>query len=157
MAFLQWMEDTSFSDWILTSSEGWPLMLTIHAIGLAIVVGVVFSMNLRLLGFYGTIPYSSLNDILRIAWIGIVMNVITGFSIFMTQAVSYVTSVPFLTKMVFIIFGIANLVYTQKVLKREAAAWQAAGAVPRIGYVLAGTSLFFWIVAVITGRLIAYL
>jgi uncharacterized membrane protein len=157
MALLQWMEDTSFSEWILTSSTGWPLMLTIHAIGLAIVVGIVFSMNLRMLGFYGTIPYTSINNFLRIAWIGIVMNVITGFSIFMTQAVSYVTSVPFLTKITFIILGIANLVYMQKVLKREAAGWQAAGGVPRIGYVLAGTSLFFWIVAVITGRLIAYL
>jgi uncharacterized membrane protein len=151
------MEDTSFSEWILTSSSGWPLMLTIHAIGLAIVVGIVFSMNLRILGFYGTIPYTSLKDILRIAWVGIVMNVITGFSIFMTQATSYVTSVPFITKITFIVLGIANLVYTQKVLKREAASWQAAGAVPRIGHVLAASSIFFWIAAVITGRLIAYL
>jgi uncharacterized membrane protein len=132
-------------------------MLTIHAIGLAIVVGVIFSMNLRMLGLYGSIPYTSLHAILRIAWIGIVMNLITGFSIFMTQAVSYVTSIPFLTKITFIVLGVANLVYTQKILKREAAAWQASGTVPTIGRVLAITSLLFWIIAVVTGRLIAYL
>jgi hypothetical protein len=154
---LTWMESTGYSEWILTSSTGWPMMLSIHAIGLAITVGVIFSMNLRVLGLYGTIPYTSLYNLLRIAWIGIVMNVITGFSIFMTQATMYVTSVPFLLKITFIILGIANLVYMLKVLKREAASWQAAGAVPQIGRTLAWTSLFFWVFAVVTGRLIAYL
>ena len=132
-------------------------MLTIHAIGLALIVGIVFAMNLRMLGFYSTIPITSLYEILRIAWIGIVLNVITGLSIFMTQAVSYVHSVPFGLKITFIVLGIANLVYTQKTLRREAAAWQAAGSVPGKGILLAASSLLFWILAVVTGRLIAYI
>jgi hypothetical protein len=157
MAFLNWLESTSYSEWILVSATGWPLMLTAHALGLATIVGVVFSLNLRLLGLYGTIPYTSLHALMSIAWIGIVINVFTGLSIFMTQASSYVTSLPFIVKITFIVLGIANLSYTQKVLKREAAAWQAAGAVPALGLALAGSSLFFWVVAVVTGRLIAYL
>jgi hypothetical protein len=155
--FLTWLEDTSYSEWILTSAEGWPMMLSIHAIGLALIVGIVFAMNLRMLGFYSTIPLTSLYDILRIAWIGIVLNVVTGLSIFMTQANSYVVSTPFRLKMTFIILGIANLVYTQKVLQREAASWQAAAAVPRNGILLAISSLILWILAVVTGRLIAYI
>jgi hypothetical protein len=157
MAFLDWLESTSYSAWILTSAIGWPLMLTAHAIGLAIVVGVIFSLNLRMLGLYGTIPYTSLRELLNIAWIGIVINVVTGLSIFMTQASSYVTSIPFLVKITFIVLGIANLVYTQKTLAQHAASWQTAGTVPQLGRTLALSSLFFWIVAVVTGRLIAYL
>jgi hypothetical protein len=156
-SFLTWLENTGYSEWILTSAEGWPMMLSIHAIGLALIVGIVFAMNLRLLGFYGTIPLTALYDILRIAWIGIVLNVITGLSIFMTQANSYVHSLPFLLKITFIILGIANLVYTQKVLRREAGAWQAAGAVPQKGALLAASSMVFWVLAVVTGRLIAYI
>ena len=155
--FLTWLEETSYSDWILTSAEGWPLMLTIHAIGLALVVGIVFAMNLRMLGFYSTIPITSLHEFLRVAWVGIWLNIVTGLSIFMTQAVSYVHSVPFGLKITFIILGIANLVYTQKTLRREAASWQAAGAVPGKGILLAASSLLFWILAVVTGRLIAYI
>jgi hypothetical protein len=132
-------------------------MLTIHAIGLSLIVGIVFAMNLRMLGFYTTIPLTSLYDFLRVAWIGIVLNVITGLSIFMTQANSYVHSVPFGLKIAFIVLGIANLVYTQKTLQREAAGWQAAGAVPGKGILLAASSLLFWILAVVTGRLIAYI
>lgn len=156
-AFLTWLEETSYSDWILTSAEGWPMMLSIHAIGLALIVGIVFAMNLRMLGFYPTIPLTSLYDILRIAWIGIWLNVITGLSIFMTQANSYVHSTPFILKITFIILGIGNLVYTQKILQREAGAWQAAGKVPQKGVLLAVSSLVFWVLAVVTGRLIAYI
>jgi len=157
MGFLTWLESTGYSEWILTSATGWPLMLTIHAVGLAIIVGVIFSLNLRLLGLYGTIPYTALRGLMNIAWVGIVLNVITGLSIFMTQASSYVTSLPFIVKITFIVLGIANLVYTQKTLDREAVAWETAGAVPPLGMALAGSSLLFWVVAVVTGRMIAYL
>jgi hypothetical protein len=157
MAFLNWLEDTSYSQWILGSLTGWPLMLTLHAIGLAITVGIIFSLNLRLLGLYGTIPYTSLHELMRIAWIGITINVVTGLSIFMTQASSYVTSLPFILKITFIVLGIANLVYTQKTLRLEAGRWQAEGAVPPLGRRLAISSLFLWVFAVVTGRLIAYI
>lgn len=157
MPLLNWLESTSYAQWILTSIPGWPLMLTIHAIGLAIILGVVFALNLRLLGFYESIPYTALHDLMRIAWIGIVLNVITGLSIFMTQASSYVTSVPFLLKISLIVLGIVNLVYTQKTLRREAAAWESAGSAPPVALGLSLSSLVFWVAAVVTGRLIAYI
>lgn len=157
MAFLNWLESTGYAQWILTSIPGWPLMLTFHAVGLAIILGVVFALNLRLLGFYETIPYTALYDLMRIAWIGIVLNVITGLSIFMTQASTYITSVPFLLKISLIILGCVNLVYTQKTLRREAGSWESAGEAPPLALGLSLSSLFFWIAAVVTGRLIAYI
>lgn len=157
MGFLEGLEQTDYAQWILVSSVGWPLMLTLHAIGLAICVGLIFAINLRLLGLYRTIPYTSLNSVLNIAWVGIIMNFITGFSIFMTQASSYVTSIPFIIKFTFIILGCVNVVYTQKVLAREAVGWEAADAVPPVGTALALSSIAFWMIAVVTGRLIAYL
>lgn len=157
MAFLNWLETTSLAQWILISSVGWPLMLTVHAVGLAIILGVIFALNLRMLGFYETIPYTSLYDLLRIAWIGIVLNVVSGLSIFTSQASTYVTSGPFLLKISLIVLGCVNLVYTQKTLRREAPAWQSAGAVPPMAVGLALSSLFFWVTAVVTGRLIAYI
>jgi hypothetical protein len=75
----------------------------------------------------------------------------------MAQATFYVTSPAFLVKITFIILGIANLHYTQKILKREAADWDTAGAVPQLGMILAGCSLLFWTISVVAGRLIAYL
>ena len=157
MAFLTWMEGTAYSEWIVAGLVGWPLMLSMHAVGLAIIVGIMFVLSLRMAGYFKPIPYASLNDLMAFGWIGIALNVFSGFSLFMAQASFYVTSPPFLVKITFVILGIANLHYTQKVLRREAAGWDAAGAVPQLSVVLAGSSLGFWILAVVGGRLIAYL
>lgn len=157
MALLTWLESTGYAQWILVSSAGWPLMLSLHAFGLAIIIGVVFSLNLRMLGLYQSLPYTALHGLLGIAWIGIALNIFTGLSIFMTQASSYVTSIPFIVKITFIVLGIANLVVTRKTLAREAAGWEAAGNAPKQALWLALSSLLFWVIALVTGRLIAYL
>jgi hypothetical protein len=157
MGFLSWLESTAYSEWIVSGLTGWPLMLSMHAVGLAFIVGMMLTLNLRVLGFFKPIPYSSLHGLMGIGWIGIGMNVFSGLSLFMAQATFYVTSPPFIVKITFIILGIANLHYMQKVLKREAADWDAAGAVPQLGLILAGSSLLFWTIGVVAGRLIAYL
>ncbi len=56
MATLRWLEDTAFSDWVLTSTLGFPLMLSLHAVGLIVV------LDLRLLGAFDAISYSLLVD-----------------------------------------------------------------------------------------------
>ncbi len=157
MALLSWMESTAYSEWIVAGLVGWPLMLSMHSVGIAIVVGIVLVLNFRMLGFFRPIPYVAISDLMTYAWIGIALNIFSGFSLFMAQATFYVTNLPFLTKISFVILGIANVYYTQKVLRREAAVWDTSDAVPQISVVLAGTSLIFWVLAVVGGRLIAYL
>ncbi|MDH3420703.1 MAG: hypothetical protein OEQ25_02285 [Gammaproteobacteria bacterium] len=153
---LIWLENTAYSQWILTGLTGWPLVLSMHAVGLAIAVGMVFAMNLRLLGLYTTIPLSSVQGLLGYAWIGIAINIFSGFSLFMTQASYYVTSFPFLVKISAIGLGIVALVITQKKLGKELSSWETGG-ISSQGRNLAIASLALWTLAVVTGRLIAYL
>ena len=156
MGFLTWLESTAYAQWILTGLTGWPLVLTSHAIGLAIAVGTVYAINMRLLGLYKAIPLSSAQELLNLAWVGIGINVISGFSLFMTQASFYVTSFPFLVKISAIILGIIVLVLQQKMMKRELPSWEASGVSAK-GRNMAIASLVLWTLAVVTGRLIAYL
>jgi hypothetical protein len=132
-------------------------MLSVHAFGLALTVGVLLAIGLRLLGFYATIPLTSLGGLLGLAWVGIVLNTITGVSIFMTRASQYISDVPFIVKMVFVVLGSISLAVMQRVLSRDAPGWQAAGHVPALGRRVALSSMLFWTAAVVTGRLIAYL
>ena len=127
-----------------------------HAIGLAIAVGMIFAMNLRLLGLYTSISLESTQKLLTFAWIGIALNVFSGFSLFMTQASYYVTSLPFLVKISAIILGIVALVITQKTLSREISSVDAS-VVSSKSRNLSIASLALWTLAVVTGRLIAYL
>jgi hypothetical protein len=153
---LTWLEGTRFAQWLLVSTIGWPVMLSAHAIGLAIVVGIVIALNLRMLGLYGTIPLTSLHELMQVAWVGVAINLVTGLALFTTQATTYVTSLPFLLKIGFVVLGCANLTIVQRTLRRDGPSWEANGAVPPLGRALAGSSLFFWVMAVVAGRLIAY-
>jgi hypothetical protein len=50
--------------------------------------------------------------------VGILLNAVSGFSIFMTEATRYVTNVPFIVKMIFVAAGSVSLVATQRLLRR---------------------------------------
>jgi hypothetical protein len=156
MGFLMWLEQTAYSQWIVSGLVGWPLMLSTHTVGIALIVGTAFVSNLRLLGFFKQIPISSLHTIMGLGWFGIGLNVFSGVSLFMAQAAFYVTSPPFLVKITFIILGIANLHHSQKILKSEAGNWESNG-IPRQGLILGIAALCFWTLATLAGRLIAYL
>ena len=157
MGFLSWLEGTAYSQWIITGLLGWPLMLSMHAIGLAAVVGITFALNLRVLGFFKPIPYTGLNGLLVYGWLGVIVNAFSGLSLFIAQGTFYVTNVPFLFKITFVILGIVILHLTQRVLREEAATWEDTGVVSQKGTGLAIGSIVFWTLAVVCGRLIAYL
>ncbi|MCH8866039.1 MAG: hypothetical protein IID58_04220 [Proteobacteria bacterium] len=54
---LRWLEQTAFSDWVLTSLIGFPLMLSLHAVGMAVSMGLILVLNLRLLGLFSFVSY----------------------------------------------------------------------------------------------------
>ena len=157
MEFLSWLEELAYSQWIVAGLTGWPLMLSMHAVGLAIIVGVMLALNLRLFGLFKPIPFTALHDLMAIGWIGIALNVFSGVSLFVAEANQMVNSVPFRWKILFVILGIGILYHMQKILKRDAASWEAAGTVSRLGQGLAASSIACWTIAVVAGRLIAYL
>ena len=154
MALLNWLESNAYAQWILTSAWGWPIMLSLHAFGLAIILGVMFAMNLRVLGWYRTLPLTSLHTLMGIAWIGIWINIFSGVSVFLTRPAEFLGSIPFLLKISCIAAGIVILVYTRKMLTQEAHTWGTDA--PPLARQLAMGSLVFWVLAVVAGRLIAY-
>lgn len=156
MSFLVWLESTALAEWVLYGTHGWPYMLTAHAFGLAMAVGTVYLMSARMLGLFSQIPMTAVKELLPIAWVGIIINIISGFSLFSSQATYYVTSGPFLVKISAVFIGIASLHYVQRVLKSEASSWASGGITPK-GKGLAWLSIILWSVAVIAGRLVAYL
>ncbi len=51
MGFLEYVQNLDISQWIATSDFGYPIMLSIHSIGLALVVGITWMLDLHVLGF----------------------------------------------------------------------------------------------------------
>src|SRR5690606_41470584 len=84
------------------------MMITLHSVGLAVVVGLAIAIDLRLLGRFRTIPFSSLRTYFTIAWIGFLVNFLSGAALFTSQATTYVTDLTFLLKLGFVLAGAAT-------------------------------------------------
>lgn len=132
-------------------------MVTLHTLGTAVIIGLIFVITLRLLGLFETIPYTSLKRLFPVLWVAFVVEFATGFVLWGTKPTRYVADGAFLLKSVFIIVGVVLTVYLYGIMKREAASWEAAGAVSSDAAKLVGPTLLAWCVVLVTARMTALL
>jgi hypothetical protein len=154
---LAWLEGSQYSAWVRGELWGWPLALTIHAFGTALVIGFIFIISLRLLGLFETIPYAALNRLFPVLWVALVLQFLSGFTLWMTKPTQYVADGAFVLKFLLVIVGIVLTWSFSGTIKREAAAWEAAGAVSSRGVKFVAASLLVWCSVLVAGRLTAYL
>lgn len=154
---LAWLEGTQYSAWVRGELWGWPLVLTVHAFGTAVVIGFILIINLRLLGLFETIPYSSLNRLFPVVWVALVLQFLSGFALWMTKPTQYVADVAFVLKFSLVIVGVILTLYFYGTIKREAASWEAKGAVSSRGLKFVAATTLVWCGVLVAGRLTAYL
>src|SRR5262245_58327397 len=157
MEFLAWVQDSAPARWISGSESllAYPTILTLHMVGMAIVVGTCGVMALRLLVHAPDMPLSGFRHTPRLVWSGFTINAATGVGLFAMDAVHKATQPVFYVKLVLI--ALALMCYGQ--LRRRVFANPAAGEI-RIGTdakALALISLILWTGATVAGRLMAYL
>jgi len=153
----EWLEGTPVAIWVGESLWGYPIVLGLHVIGLAIVVGIFVMRDLRLLGLFDGISYESLDSLRNLAWSGFVINAISGCCLFTSQATTFASSTPFLLKISMIFLAAICEAVIQHKSHDGAGAWDDAGAVAGSVRALAMLSITLWTGAIISGRLIAYL
>ena len=154
---LEWLENTQLSAWVRTELWGWPLALTVHAFGTALVIGFTLIIGLRLLGLFDLIPYTSLNRLFSAIWVGLVLQVLSGFTLWMTKPTQYVADVAFLLKLSLVIVGTILTLSLYGTVKREAVSWEAKGAASSRGVKFVAAALLVWCVVLVAGRLTAHL
>ena len=157
MAFLEWLQSTSVGVMVAESLWGYPLFETIHTIGMAMLIGALGLINLRVLGYKAELPIVGTRQLLPLAWIGFTLNAVSGAMLFTSDAVYFFNSWTFRVKMVLIILGGLNAALLGQRIFQTAPAGAPAVVPSRGAKWLAGTSLVFWFGAVCCGRLIAYL
>ncbi len=155
MAFFTWLEASGLAEWVRSSSVGYPTVITLHAIGMAIMVGLCVIVDLRLLGKFDGIPYQSLQRLLPVAWVGFGINSLSGTGLFVAQATMFATDLMFIAKIVLVFLGAATAAILQPELAK-AGTWPG-GVPPANVRRTALISIVFWLAAIVTGRLTAYI
>lgn len=152
------LENSAVALWVGESLYGYPFMLSLHAVGLAIVVGIFVMRDFRLLGLFPGISYESVDSLKKLAWTGFSINAVSGCFLFTSQATMFASSTPFLLKISMIFLAAICAAIIQNRMRDEASAWDSAGT-GAVGSVkaIAVLSLILWTGAIIAGRLTAYL
>lgn len=153
MGFLVWLEASDLAEWVRASTAGYPSMIALHAIGMAVMVGLSLVIDLRVLGWFAGIPLAALQRFFSLAWIGFGINFLSGSALFTTQATAYIVDWVFLTKMALVVLG----AITAAILQPAVATAGPGGAMSGSTKAIAALAIVFWIVAIIMGRLTAYL
>ncbi len=156
MDFLQTLQQSGFSKWVSESGSllGYPTILFLHTIGLATVAGLNAGLNLRLLGFAPAVPLAPLGRLFPAMWLGFAVTAASGLALLVADPVTRLSQVIFYVKLLFVALAVVNMQMLWTRVFRDAAG--TPGAVPPSARTLALTSLFFWIAATTSGRLIAY-
>ena len=156
MGFLEWLQYTPLASFVAETLWAYPLFETLHTLGMALLLAALGLINFRILGYKSELPIVGTLDFLPLAWIGFSVNLISGLALFASDAVYFWSSVTFKVKLVLIALAGLNAFLLSQSVFREARADGPATPGPR-ARLMAGSSLVFWVGAIIAGRLIAYL
>ena len=157
MDILTWMSSSGLGTWVRESPSllAYPLILTLHSVGLAFLVGINVVIDLSILGFAPKLPLGPTERFLPIFWIGFWMNALTGVALAFGGALTLGLNPLFYFKL----FCIAFAMVTMRVIRRglPGGADFTEGTFPLSGKTLAAASLIFWMLAITAGRLTAYI
>ena len=155
--FLSSVEQSGFSSWLRESGSIWayPTVLTLHTIGLGVLVGGHWVISLRLLGQGREVPLAAFEGLFKYMWAGFWINLITGVLLLGADATTKATQTVFFVKMGFVIVGVVLVAVMRRTVYPAGA--PVNDIVPAAGRRLAWSSIGVWCAAIVAGRLMAYL
>jgi hypothetical protein len=126
--------------------------------GLALLVGIVGVLDLRLLGLAKILPVAPLQRLIPAALIGFGVNIVTGALFFSGDPAQYIHNPAFWYKMLFIALAGANVtIFYVTGMSRTIDALGAGGDAPAGAKTIAAVSLFLWIGVVFWGRMLPFI
>jgi len=156
--FLTWLQETPLAAVVRENGYVFPWIESAHVVALSFVVGSITIVDLRLLGVASlSRPVTSvLKQILPMTWIAFGFALLTGSTLFTSDAVAYWDDEPF--RMKFIAMGIAavNMLVFHLVTCRNISDWNASPRTPPGAKVAGGISMLLWIFVVAFGRWIGF-
>jgi hypothetical protein len=155
------IENSAYAVWVRESPSifAYTTILSLHAIGLAIIVGIHTLIALRLLGFVPGIPLQPLRKLFPWMYLGFTINLFSGTSLFVANLSNDLGNWLFLAKLGFIALAMINLELTRiYVFDKPAVVGTtgAAGALPKHSGTFAIAALVLWSLAMVAGRFTAY-
>ena len=155
MEFIAWIENSAFGVTVRKSIWVYTTVLTLHAIGIGLLVGVNSMVDLRILGFAPRLPLAPMEKFLPIMVLGFWINALSGFVLLVGAPTKMLTDPVFYFKMLCVALAVTLIQVLRRDVFRGSPNLDTA-PVGRHGRMLAAASLVLWALAITSGRLTAY-
>ena len=154
----KWFETSQVGASVSRSPWMFPAIETVHVIAIALVVGSIAVLDLRLLDRSWRIrAVTELTlDVLPWTWSSFSIAVATGFLMFTSAATKYAHDIPFRLKMVLLVLAGVNMIVFHRFTYRTVVSWDQDTPTPRAAKIAGGLSLLFWIGIVACGRWVGF-
>ena len=135
----------------------YPIVEIVHLTGIALLVGSIAMLDLRLLGFSNSVPVRRLAaHILPWTAASFMLIVPSGLAMFVAHAGDFIASPVFVLKICLILAAGVNAAVFHAGVFRGASDWDVNRAPPAAARVAAALSLALWVSVLACGRLLAY-
>jgi|SRR5665213_526548 len=150
------LQNSSFAYWL--SQGAFAPIITVHSVGMAMLVGLQGIINLRVLGVgRGGLPIPAMRRFMKIVWLGFWMNLCSGVLLFSIYPDKYIYSTLFRFKLAFIAAGLVLGAILNISLLSVGDEFASADSNPPLrDKTLAAMSLACWLSAIVAGRYLAY-
>lgn len=146
---------TAIAAWVRHSDWAYPILETLHVLGLALVFTPILLFDLHILGFYARqVTAEWHRTLLPWVWFGFALNALSGALMFASDAGEIASNPAFQFKMALLMIAGLNAALFQWRLYDATA---AAGAQSTAARFSAAASVTLWIAIITAGRLMAYM
>jgi hypothetical protein len=156
--WLTWLGDTAWSTNLRESLWAYPIVDTIHVLGLIGFVGAAILLDLRLIGM--TLTTRAVSEVVdrtrRGLWGGFTLMALTGLLLFGANPVKFATNPFFQAKLGLLAIAGLNASFFHFTTYRRMAEWNRDAVLPRRARAAGWVSLTAWMAIIVAGRLIAF-
>ena len=155
MDLLQKLQDSAFAYWL--SQGAYPVIITLHSIGMALLVGLLTVICLRILGVVPGLPIHSLRRYMKFVWLGFGINAASGTLLFAISPIKFLHNGLFIFKLCFIVSGLTTGGAVNAKLLADSDDYSLIDTEPTPTLkAVAALSILCWLCAIVAGRLLAY-
>jgi len=154
----QWIQDSNIGTSIRESTYVFPLIEAAHVIGLAISVGTIAIVDLRLIGAAMTDePVTDVIEQLQpLTLTGFTVMFLSGIFLFWSEAARLYPSYSYRTKFVFLFLLGINALYFHATTYKSVGKWNHDRMTPFKARMAGWIGISFWAVVIFMGRWTAY-
>lgn len=152
------IQTTGLGTYVAESTWAFPTIETLHVIFLVTVLGTIFVVDLRMLGWTSNkfAVTAAAKDTLPWTWGAFAGAAITGTLLWIAKAPDYMANPWFLAKMATIALAGLNMMYFHFITWRTVEHWDRDATMPLAVRVGAALSIVLWLAVVFFGRAIGF-